>query len=180
MKKLIRVLLILECIVFVILFVKDIEAMTSFDLMSGATHAAEEWIWLYFSEGLTIASVLLATVYAFSRYLWKKRWLLTAAAGLFGIFLAFSEVLHVDSGYMAPPPVVTLLAIGGYIACIYLIKLPHRRWIACGIMAALMITAILICTIAAGPNALLAWALRYTAPLIPFGLLGLILPERYD
>lgn len=180
MKKTIRALLLLACLVYVVLFVKDIEAMTTFDLMSGAEHTPEEWTWLFFSEGLTIVSLLLVTVYAFSRYLWKKRWLLAVAVGLYAVFLAFSGMLHVDSSYKALPPVVTLVLMAGYIPCIYAIKLPRRRLIACGVMALQMVGSVTVCLIGAGFSALMPWALRYTAPLILFGLLGLILPDQYD
>lgn len=180
MKKVVRVLLVLACVVYLALFAKDLESLLDYERLSLAKNDAKTWFWLYYSELLPLVALVFASVYAFSKYLWKKRWMLTVAVALCGIFLAFSDYFHIYEEYNALHPAVTLLATGIYIACIYAAKVPYRRYIAGGTMAVLMVSLWIVCGMGAGFDAVLSWSLGYTAPLIPLGMLGLILPERYD
>jgi len=180
MKKFLRVLLLLACVVYLVLFVRDVESVLDYRLLTQIEPSPKTWFWLCFSGLMTLGSVVFATVYVFSKYLWKRRWALTVAMALAGIFVAFSEVAHVNEYFRALHPVVGIMAAAIYITCIFAVKVPHRRYIACGTLAAFLVSYCIVGGIADGVAAAFDWSLRYAGPLIPLGLLGLILPDQYD
>ena len=184
-----RALLAFGCLLYVILFARDFEILAEYERMGLYVNDAKTWFWLFYAGLMPLIALGFASVYAFSKYLFKKRWMLTVAVAVMGVFLAFSELLHVNEEYDALPAVVSLLAAGIYIACIYAPKVPHRRAIAATSMAVLMVGQWLVCGISMGLQnqdlsvafrAVYVWSVCYTAPLIPLALLGLILPEKYD
>lgn len=180
LKKAVRVLLLLGCIVYLVLFVKDLESILDYQKLSGIQQEPKLWFWLFFGEFLPVVSLAFATVYAFSKRLWKMRWALTVAVALMCIMLAFSDVLHINETYVALYPAVALLAGAIYITCVYAVKALYRRYIAAGTLAVLLIAYCVAGGIDNSVYIAFNWSLRYAGPLIPLGLLGLILPERYD
>ena len=184
-----RVLLAFGCLLYVIFFVRDLEVLLEYERIGLSTNDGKTWFWLFYAGLLPLISLGFASAYAFSKYLFHKRWMLTVAVAVMGVFLAFGDLLHVNAEFDALPPVVSLLAAGIYIACIYAPKVPHRRAIAAATMAVLLVGQCLVCGISMGLQtadvsvafrAVYVWALCYNAPLIPLALLGLILPEKFD
>lgn len=188
-KKIAGALLAFLSLLYFIWFVRDLETLIDYEKLGFGTDGTRTWVWMLFSNIMPIAGLIFAAVYAFSKRLWERRWMLTVAVALMGVFLAFSELMHVNEEYEALPPAVTLAAVGIYIACIYAPKVPNRRPVACAVLAVLTVSVCVLCGVSMGLqfqdatiafNAVYIWGLTYTMPLVPMALLGLCLPERYD
>lgn len=180
MKKIVRLLLLVECFAFFVIFIKDLELLSTSNSLFASMHTAEEWVWLFVGEGLPLLSLAAATVYAFMRRQWKCRYLLAAAIAVYGAFLIVSEPLRVNPNYVSVHPVLTLIAAAAYIACIFTEKIPYRHWIAFGAAMLLAVCLLIAYCVSGGLDSVLDWTPLYVLPLIPLGMLGRILPGKYD
>lgn len=177
MKKFARVLLIVECFVFLLIFAKDLESLIAYNPVFVQKHTTEEWIWFFVAEVLPLASVIVATVYSFLHNK-KNGYLLAIAVGLYGVFLMISEAFRVHSRYVSVPPVVAAMALAVFLACIFFHKVPYRKKIAAAAMAVLAVGLLVAHIIAGGISNLMDWGWIYVPPVLIFALLGYILPDK--
>jgi len=176
MKKFVRVFLLLDCFVLFLIFVKDLEALSGSNSLFAQIHTPEEWRWLWISEGIPLASMIVASVYSFMHSR-KNGYILAIAAALYTVFLLISQPLRVHPNYVSAPPALTAVAAAVYLACVFLKKIPYRRKIALGTMAVLAVTLTVMYCFVGDFSVAMDWILMYIPPLAAFGMLGHILPE---
>ena len=177
MKKLVRVFLFAELFIFLIMIVKDLEALTTVNPLFGPSRTAEEWRWFWIADVIPFAALGLATGYTFF-HTRKHSYMLAIAAVLYSVFLLVSELVKVHDRYVCAPLVVTAVTVAMYLVCVLVPKLPQRRKVAAGVMAVLALSMLVVYLVKGGFDNVIDWGLTYMPPVIAFALLGNVLPEK--